>query len=156
MPELQEGDLAPDFEAPSSQGDIVKLSDLRGKIVVLYFYPRDNTPGCTIEACAFRDEQKAIARRGAVVLGVSTDGLKAHEKFTRNFKLNFPLLVDEDKKIVNAYGVWAPKKFMGREFLGTKRTTFIIASDGRIRKIFPNVHARGHAKEVLEALTEIQ
>ena len=156
MLELKEGDLASDFEAPSSQGGVIKLSDLRGKTVVLYFYPRDNTPGCTLEACAFRDEQKEIAQCGAVVLGVSTDGLKSHDKFTRNFKLNFLLLADEEKKIVKAYGVWAPKKFMGREFLGTKRTTFIIGPDGRIRKIFRNVHARGHAQEVLEALAEIR
>jgi peroxiredoxin Q/BCP len=157
MTELKEGDLAPEFDAPASTGASIKLADFRGQYVVLYFYPRDNTPGCTLEACAFRDQQEEIQKLGAVVLGVSTDGLKAHDKFTRTWKLNFPLLADEEKKIVQAYGVWKPKKFMGREFLGTVRATFIIGPDGRLRKIFPKVSPLGHAKEVrqsLEALRE--
>jgi peroxiredoxin Q/BCP len=143
MSELKEGDKAPDFP------ELVKH---RGKTVVLYFYPRDNTPGCTIEACEFRDEHKNFAKKNAVVLGVSTDSADSHEKFSKKFNLPFELVPDPDKKIVTAYGVWKPKKFMGREFLGTLRTTFLIGADGRIQKIWRNVKARGHAAEVLAAL----
>jgi peroxiredoxin Q/BCP len=149
---LKEGDKAPDFSAPSSEGGAVSLSDLKGKNVVLYFYPRDDTPGCTKEACAFRDSFAAFRKRGVVVLGVSIDPIKSHEKFVTKFKLPFPLLADEDKKVVQAYGVWGPKTFMGRKYLGTHRVTFLIGPDSRIKKIWPKVKPEEHADEVLAAL----
>ncbi|PYM12129.1 MAG: peroxiredoxin, partial [Verrucomicrobia bacterium] len=121
---LKEGDRAPDFIAATNGGGKVSLADFKGKHVVLYFYPRDDTPGCTKEACAFRDEFAGFRKKGAVVLGVSVDSVKAHDKFARKFKLPFTLVSDEDKKIVEAYGVWAEKSFMGRKYLGTYRVTF--------------------------------
>ncbi len=148
---LQEGDLAPDFTA-SVSGGTLSLSSLRGRNVVLYFYPRDDTPGCTKEACAFRDEFAAFQKRGAVVLGVSPDGLKAHEKFVEKYSLPFPLLADEEKKIVTAYGAWGQKSFLGRKYMGTHRVTFLIGPDGRIRKIWLKVKPATHAAEVLAAL----
>ncbi len=149
---LQEGDPAPAFSAPVNGGGRVALADYAGKNVVLFFYPRDNTPGCTKEACAFRDDHAALKRKGAVVLGVSTDPVKAHDKFAAKFQLPFPLLADEDKKIVKAYGVWGPKIFMGMKFTGTHRVTFLIGPDGRIRKVWPKVKPGEHAAEVLAAL----
>jgi peroxiredoxin Q/BCP len=149
---LKEGDKAPDFTARDDQGNDVSLKDFRGKKVVLYFYPKDNTSGCTKEACDFRDNFARIKRKDAVVLGVSTDSEKSHGKFRSKFDLNFPLLVDEDKKIVNAYGVWDKKSLYGRLFMGTVRTTFIIDEKGRIAKIFPKVKVNGHVDAVLEAL----
>lgn len=148
---LKEGDPAPAFTAPSSGGGQIRLSDCKGKDVILYFYPKDDTPGCTKEACAFRDEYAAFRKRGVVVLGVSTDPIKAHDKFVDKFKLPFPLLADEDKAIVNAYGVWGPKSFMGRKYLGTHRVTFWIGRDGTIRRIWPDVKPAEHAQEILEA-----
>src|SRR5438093_11908766 len=126
---LKEGDKAPDFTATSSGGQ-VSLSDFKGKNVILYFYPRDDTPGCTKEACAFRDEFAAFKKKGAVVLGVSTDSTKSHAKFIEKFKLPFTLLADEDKRIVEAYGVWGEKRFMGMKYMGTNRVTFLIGPDG--------------------------
>lgn len=149
---LQEGDPAPAFSAPVNGGGRVALADYAGKNVVLFFYPRDNTPGCTKEACAFRDNHAALKRKGAVVLGVSTDPVKAHDKFAAKFQLPFPLLADEDKKIVKAYGVWGPKIFMGMKFTGTHRVTFLIGPDGRIRKVWPKVKPGEHPAEVLAAL----
>ncbi|HVM47647.1 MAG TPA: thioredoxin-dependent thiol peroxidase [Candidatus Acidoferrum sp.] len=149
---LNEGDMAPEFTATTQDGKQVSLSDFRGRNVVLYFYPRDNTPGCTKEACGFRDAFAALKEKGAVVLGVSTDSAKSHTRFIEKYQLPFTLLADEDKAIVKMYGVWAPKKFMGREFLGTRRMTFLIGPDGRIRKIWPAVKPPEHAAEVLAAL----
>lgn len=149
---LKEGDEAPDFTASTSGGGTVRLSDLRGKQVVLYFYPRDNTPGCTIEACAFRDENEALRSKGAVILGVSTDSVKSHDKFSKKYKLPFRLIADEDKRISSAYGTWGQKSFMGRKYLGTYRVTLLIGADGRIKRIWPEVKVGKHAKEVLEAL----
>ena len=149
---LQEGDKAPDFTAKDDQGNSVSLKDLRGKKVVLYFYPKDNTPGCTKEACDFRDNFARIERKGAIVLGVSPDSEKSHGKFKSKFDLTFPLLVDEDKEIVNAYGVWDKKSLYGRLFMGVVRATFIIDEKGRIAKIFPKVKVTGHVDEVLEVL----
>jgi len=149
---LQAGDPAPAFTAPASGGGQVSLSELRGRNVVLYFYPKDNTPGCTKEACAFRDQFAAFQQAGAVVLGVSTDAVPAHDKFVEKFKLPFVLLADTEKKIVAAYGVWGEKRFMGRKYLGTHRVTFLIGPDGRIRKIWPMVKPEVHAAEVLAAL----
>lgn len=149
---LKEGDKAPDFTAAAHGGGTVSLADFKGKSVVLYFYPRDNTPGCTKEACAFRDEFRAFKDKGAVVLGVSTDSLKSHEKFAGKYKLPFTLLVDEDKKIVTAYGAWGQKSFLGRKYMGTHRVTFLIGPDGRIKKIWPAVKPETHAQEVLAAI----
>ena len=149
---LKEGDLAPAFSAPVNGGGHVALSDFAGKNVVLYFYPKDNTPGCNKEACSFRDNYAALQKKGAVVLGVSTDAIKAHDKFAAKFQLPFPLLADVDKKIVEAYGVWGPKSFLGMNFIGTHRVTFLIGPDGRIRKIWPKVKVGEHGAEVLAAL----
>ena len=150
--QLKAGDPAPDFTAATNGGALIKLSDLRGKSVVLYFYPRDDTPGCTKEACAFRDGWKQFEKKGAVVLGISTDGVKSHDKFADKFKLPFTLVADEDRKIVEAYGVWGEKVFMGRKYQGTHRVTFLIGPDGRIKNIWPKVKPEEHAAEVLEAL----
>ena len=149
---LKVGDRAPDFVALTQTGEAVSLAGLRGHWVVLYFYPKDNTPGCTKEACGFRDNWAAIQARGAVVLGVSADSVKSHEKFAGLFKLPFPLLADTDRKIVTAYGVYAAKSFMGRIGLGIHRSTFLIGPDGRIAALWPKVRAAEHAAEVLAAL----
>lgn len=149
---LQEGDRAPDFTALTNGGGKVSLSDFKGKNVVLYFYPRDDTPGCTKEACAFRDHFAEFKKKGVVVLGVSIDPVKAHDKFIAKYKLPFTLLADEDRKIVEAYGVWGQKSFMGRKYLGIFRVTFLIGPDGVIRKIWPAVKPEDHAEEVLAAL----
>jgi peroxiredoxin Q/BCP len=146
---LAPGDTAPDFTAPSQDGSTVSLSDFKGKNVVLYFYPKDDTPGCTKEACAFRDEFAEFKSKGVVVLGVSTDPAKSHAKFVEKYKLPFTLMADEDKKIVEAYGVWGEKSFMGRKYMGTHRVTFLIGPDGKIKKIWPEVKPQDHAKEVL-------
>ena len=150
---LKPGDKAPQFSAVTQDGSRISLADLKGKDVILYFYPRDDTPGCTKEACAFRDEFAAFKKRGAVVLGVSTDSAKSHGKFATKFKLPFPLLADEDKSIVQAYGVWGQKSFMGRKYMGTHRVTFLIGPDGRIKKIWTEVKPAEHAKDVLAALS---
>ncbi len=149
---LKEGDVAPGFSAATNGGGRVSLADFKGKNVVLYFYPKDDTPGCTREACAFRDHFAEFQKRGAVVLGVSTDSAKSHDKFVEKFKLPFTLLADEDKKIVEAYGVWGEKTFMLRKYTGTFRVTFLIGPDGRIKKIWPKVKPEEHAAEVLAAL----
>ena len=149
---LKEGDPAPEFSAATNGGGTISLADFRGKKVILYFYPKDDTPGCTKEACAFRDQFAAFKQKGAVVLGVSTDPVKAHDKFVEKFKLPFTLLADVDKKIVAACGVWGEKSFMGRKYLGTHRVTFLIGPEGRIRKIWPLVKPEAHAAEVLAAL----
>jgi peroxiredoxin Q/BCP len=151
---LKEGDLAPAFTARTSGGGQISLADLKGKHVVLYFYPRDDTPGCTKEACSFRGQFAAFQKKGAVVLGVSIDPVKAHDKFVEKFKLPFPLLADEAKAIVQAYGVWGEKKFMGRKYLGTHRVTFLIGPDGKIKKIWPTVKPDEHADEVLAAIED--
>ena len=149
---LKEGDKAPDFSAMTNDGGKVSLSDLKGKPVVLYFYPRDDTPGCTKEACAFRDEFASFKKKGAVVLGVSTDSGKSHDKFAAKYKLPFTLVADEDKRIVEDYGVWGQKSFMGRKYMGTHRVTFLIDPDGRIKKIWTEVKPVDHAKEILAEL----
>lgn len=149
---LKEGDQAPSFTVNTNGGGRISLADFKGQNVILYFYPKDDTPGCTKEACAFRDHFAAFKKQGAVVLGVSTDPVKAHDKFVEKFKLPFTLLADEDKQIVAAYGVWGQKSFMGRKYLGTHRVTFLIGPDGRIKKIWPKVKPEEHAAEVLAAL----
>jgi len=149
---LKEGDKAPDFSAETSGGGPVSLSELKGKSIVLYFYPKDDTPGCTKEACGFRDAYDQFRKKGAVVLGVSTDPVKSHDKFTEKFKLPFTLLSDPEKKIVQDYGVWGEKSFMGRKYMGTHRVTFLIGPDGRIKKIWPKVKPDEHAEQVLAEL----
>ncbi|MDW8309090.1 MAG: thioredoxin-dependent thiol peroxidase [Verrucomicrobiales bacterium] len=149
---LREGDPAPPFSALTHDGRRVSLADFKGQAVVLYFYPRDHTPGCTREACAFRDAFAALRQRGAVVLGVSVDDVESHRRFAAKHALPFPLLADPDKTIVRAYGVWGTKRFLGRTFQGTHRVTFLIGPDGRIRKIWPKVKPETHAAEVLAAL----
>jgi peroxiredoxin Q/BCP len=149
---LKEGDDAPTFTASTSGGGRVSLADFKGQNVILYFYPRDDTPGCTKEACAFRDHFAEFKKRGAVVLGVSIDPVKSHDKFVEKFKLPFTLLADEDKMMVQAYGVWGQKSFMGRKYLGTHRVTFLIGPDGKIKRIWPIVKPEEHAEEVLTAL----
>lgn len=150
--ELKEGDKAPVFAAETSGGGKVSLSDYTGKNVILYFYPKDDTPGCTKEACAFRDGFADFKKKGAVIFGVSPDSVKSHDKFVEKFKLPFTLLADVDKKIVEAYGVWGEKSFMGRKYMGVFRVTFLIGPDGKIRKIWPNVKPEEHAAEVLAEL----
>lgn len=150
--QLKAGDRAPAFVAITNGGARVSLADFKGKHVILYFYPKDDTPGCTKEACAFRDEFAALNKKGAVVLGVSTDPVKSHDKFVEKFKLPFTLLADEDRKIVQAYGVWGEKQFMGRKYLGTHRITFLISPDGIIKRIWLKVNPEEHAAEVLAAI----
>lgn len=149
---LKPGDVAPAFSATTTDGSAVSLRELLGRDVVLYFYPRDNTPGCNKEACGFRDAHDGFRRRGAVVLGVSGDSQESHRKFTAKFGLPFPLLVDADHAIATAYGAWGEKSFMGRRFMGIHRVTFHIGPDGRVAHVWPKVEPEAHAAEVLAAL----
>lgn len=153
---LKPGDKAPDFTLPDQSGEQHSLKNYRGNWVLLYFYPRDNTPGCTKEACALRDVKEDFSRLDAVVLGVSTDSAKSHQKFVDKYDLNFTLLADEDKDVVKTYDVWGPKKFMGREFLGTKRMSFLIDPNGNIAKAYEKVKPAQHAEEVLKDLEELK
>ena len=150
--ELAEGRSAPDFELPSSTGKPVRLSSLKGKQVVLYFYPRDDTPGCTAEACAFRDNLPRFRGLDAVVLGVSSDSLRSHSKFISKYSLNFTLLSDEGLVAHRLYDTWKEKTNYGRKYMGTERSTFVIGADGKIKRIFRKVHVDGHEAEVLAAL----
>jgi thioredoxin-dependent peroxiredoxin len=149
---LKVGDKAPTFTVATNGGGKISLADYKGQNVILYFYPKDDTPGCTKEACAFRDHWDDFKKAGAVILGVSTDTVKKHDKFIEKFKLPFTLLADEDKSIVQAYGVWGPKTFMGVKYTGTSRVTFLIGPDGKIKKIWPKVKPAEHVAEVLAAL----
>ena len=152
MPIPTVGSPAPPFELLSDEGQAVRLVDLRGHPVVLYFYPRDDTPGCTVEACAFRDDHRAYRDGGAVILGVSPDSVASHKKFKAKFQLPFPLLADPGHKVADAYGVWGEKKRAGRTTMGIRRTTFLIGPDGRVLRVFENVKADGHSREILEVL----
>ncbi|MBI3467217.1 MAG: thioredoxin-dependent thiol peroxidase [Planctomycetes bacterium] len=152
---LEEGQSAPDFTLAADNGSKVKLSALRGKPAVLYFYPRDDTPGCTKEACAFRDQQSAIARHGATVLGVSTDDVASHVKFRDKYKLNFPLLADTDHRVAEKYGAWREKNMYGKKSMGIQRSTFLIDAEGKVRKVWKRVQVDGHDAEVLKALEEL-
>jgi peroxiredoxin Q/BCP len=147
----KEGTAAPDFTAKDANGETVRLKDLRGEKVVLYFYPRDDTPGCTKEACSFRDDFSKFRKRGIKVIGVSTDSEASHKKFSAKYKLPFTLLADPDHSIADAYGVYGEKKFMGRTYMGVKRITFLIDEKGKIKKVFEKVKPDEHAGEVLEA-----
>ena len=152
---LKKGEAAPDFTALTNGDEEISLSQFRGQTVVLYFYPKDNTPGCNKEACGFRDVHTEIVAKNALVLGVSADSVTKHEKFIEKFELPFKLIADENKVICNAYGVWGEKKFMGRTYLGINRQTFLIDGDGVIRKIWLKVKVAEHAKEVLDALNTL-
>jgi len=150
---LEEGKKAPTFSLPSDTGKTISLDDFRGtRKVVLYFYPKDDTSGCTTQACEFRDNWKAVQAAGAVVLGVSPDGVASHGKFKGKYQLPFPLLADEDHAVAGAYGAWGEKSMYGRKYHGILRTTFVIGTDGKIEKVFQKVKPKGHAAEVLAAL----
>ncbi len=150
--ELKEGDVAPDFKTQSTEGKEISLKELRGKNVVLYFYPKDDTPGCTREACDFRDNWKRVGAKDALVYGVSFDSIESHNKFKEKYQLPFPLLADSTKAISESYGVHKDKSLYGRVFKGIERTTFVIGKDGKIKKIFPKVKVDGHVEEVLSVL----
>ena len=152
MTPLAAGSQAPDFSLQTDEGTTVTLAQFRGKHVVLYFYPRDDTPGCTTEACEFRDAWQDVKQTGAMVFGVSPDDAASHRKFRTKFRLPFPLLADPDHRVAERYGVWGEKSMYGRKFQGILRTTFVIGPDGRIRKVFERVKPKGHAAAVLEAL----
>ena len=149
---LKEGDKAPEIQLETDTGEQFKLSAQKGKKVVLYFYPRADTPGCTIEACEFRDQSKKFTKKDAVIVGISPDAVKSQAKFKDKFDLPFTLLCDVDKKAAEAYGVWKEKNMYGKKVMGIVRTTFIIGEDGKIAKIFPKVKAQGHAEQVLAVL----
>jgi len=151
-----EGAIAPDFTLPADGGGEVSLSDYRGKQVVLYFYPKDDTPGCTTEACNFRDDYSELLAAGAVVLGISPDSVQSHDKFKRKFELPFPLLSDPDHKIAELYGAWGEKKMYGKTYMGIIRSTFIIGREGTIVKVFPKVSPKNHSQEVLAVLAANQ
>lgn len=151
---LKVGDKAPAFSLPSDTGEKIALKELKGKPVVLYFYPKDDTSGCTVQACEFRDSWKEVKQSGAVVLGVSPDGVASHQKFKKKFSLPFPLLADEGHAVAEAYGAWGEKSMYGRKYQGILRTTFLIGGDGKIARVFEKVKPKGHAAEVLAALSE--
>jgi peroxiredoxin Q/BCP len=146
---------APDFALPDDTGTTRHLSDFRGKPLILYFYPKDDTPGCTTEACNFRDDYSAYVKSGVTILGVSPDSVASHVKFKQKYKLPFPLLADEGHRICSEYGVWGPEKMMGREYEGVLRTTFLIDADGRVARVFENVKPSEHSAELLEALKQL-
>lgn len=150
MPELN--DMAPDFALATDDGSTVRLSSLRGRKVILYFYPKDDTPGCTRQACDVRDAFTEFEERGAVVLGVSPDTVESHRKFREKYGLPFRLLADTDHAVADTYGVWKEKRFMGKKYWGNERTTFVIDEDGRIAKVLPRVKPSEHADQVLDAL----
>ena len=152
---IEEGRKAPDFTLPSSHGGKVKLRDLRGQPVVLYFYPKDDTQGCTTEACGFRDNSAKIKRTGAVVLGVSPDDVASHETFAAKYRLDFPLLADTDKKVATKYGAWGEKVLYGKKTIGMIRSTFVIDETGTVSKVFKRVRVDGHADKVLAALKDL-
>jgi len=149
---IEVGKKAPDFTLPADDGGKVKLSQLRGKPVVLYFYPRDDTPGCTREACAFRDRKSELAELGATVLGVSTDGVESHGKFRAKHALNFPLLADTQHKVAEKFGAWREKVRFGKKSMGIQRSTFLIDAEGVVRKVWKSVKVDGHDAQVIAAL----
>jgi thioredoxin-dependent peroxiredoxin len=151
---LNEGDKAPSFKAKDQSGNTLSLSDFKGKKVVLYFYPEDDTPTCTQEACNLRDNFSLLKKKGFVILGVSPQDVSSHKKFAVKFELPFPLLADPDRKITEAYGLWAKKKLFGHEYMGVLRTTFIIDEKGRIEKIFRKVHSKKHTQQILDSYSE--
>jgi peroxiredoxin Q/BCP len=151
---LQEGTMAPDFRLPADGGGEVSLSDYRGKKVVLYFYPKDDTPGCTTEACNFRDDYSQLLAAGAAVVGISPDTVQSHDKFKSKYSLPFALLSDADHQVAETYGAWGEKKMFGKTYEGVLRSTFIIDEEGKISKVFAKVKPKNHSEEVLAALRE--
>ncbi len=152
MSNLQDGDTAPPISLDTDSGEHFDLSSLKGKNVVLYFYPKADTPGCTTEACEFRDNSQKFSQANTVIVGVSPDASKAQAKFKDKFELPFMLLADVDHKAAEAYGVWKEKSMYGKKYMGVERSTFVIGTDGKIKKIFPKVSVEGHAEEVLAAI----
>lgn len=153
---LKVGDKAPLFELPDQDNKLHKLSDFKDSWVLVYFYPKDDTPGCTTEACSVRDNFSELGKAGLRVVGISTDTTQSHKKFEQKYDLNFTLLADADKKVVEDYGVWGEKKFMGKTYLGTKRTSFLIDPEGKIVKIYENVNPNQHIKEVLQDFKNLE
>lgn len=153
---MKEGDRAPAFSGKDQDGNTVSLTDLNGKRVILFFYPKDMTPGCTAEACNLGENYDALKKRGFEVIGVSADSEARHRKFIDKHSLPFTLLADTEKEIIEAYGVWGPKKFMGKEFDGIHRTTFVIGTDGKLEKVIPKVKTKDHTAQILEELGEEQ
>ena len=149
MTHLNPGDQAPDFTGKDQDGNTVSLSSYKGKRVILYFYPKDDTPGCTAEACDFRDSQARLQKEGYAVIGVSADSEKSHKKFQEKYNLNFPLIADADKSIIQAYGVWGKKKFMGREYDGIHRETFVIGPDGKLEQVITTVATKSPTAQIL-------
>lgn len=147
---LKQGDKAPEFEGVNQDGNIIRSKDYKGKKYVVYFYPKASTPGCTAEACDLRDNENALKAKGYAIIGVSADSVQRQKNFAVKYELPFPLIADEDKKIINAFGVWGPKKFMGREYEGILRTTFIINEKGVIENVIEKVKTKEHAKQILE------
>lgn len=156
MAELALNSQAPDFTLPDQDGVSRTLADYHGRWVVLYFYPKDDTPGCTKEACNFRDSFHELTKLGVAVLGVSKDSVRSHQKFAAKYNLTFPLLSDPDHVVIAQYGAWAPKKFMGREFLGTLRMTYLISPEGRVAKVYPQVNPTQHVLDILADLRDLQ
>ena len=152
MSQLKEGDKAPDFKAKDQNGNDISLSDFKGKKLILYFYPKDDTPGCTAEACNLRDNYEILMKKGFAILGVSADNEKSHLKFIKKFELPFPLVADTDQSVANAFGTWGLKKFMGREYMGMHRYTFVINEEGLILKIFTKVETAHHTQQILAAV----
>ncbi len=153
---IEAGDKAPAFNLPNNQGGKVRLSSLKGQVVVLYFYPRDNTPGCTKQACAFRDRSGELNKLGVVVLGVSTDDLASHEKFSDKFNLNFPLLSDVDHAVAEKYGAWREKNMYGKKSMGIQRSTFLIDAQGKVVKVWKRVKVDGHDQQVIDAVKTLE
>lgn len=147
---LKAGDVAPEFEGKDQNGDTIKLSDYKGKKLVIYFYPKDNTPGCTAESCNLRDNYQALQAQGYEVVGVSSDSAKSHQKFIDKYDLPFPLIADEDKNVHEAFGTWDLKKFMGKEYMGTIRSTFLIDADGKIEEVISKVKTKDHSAQILK------
>ena len=147
---LKPGDTAPDFKGRDQNGNLISLSSFKGKKLIIYFYPKDNTPACTVQACNLRDNYGALKKKGYAIVGISADDEKMHKKFSDKFQLPFPLIADTDKKIIEAYDVWGEKKFMGRIYDGINRTTFIINENGKIEKIILNVKTKSHTEQILE------
>lgn len=153
---LKVNDQAPNFKLENQNGDLIELENYRGKKVVVYFYPKDNTPGCTSQACAFRDYNDEIEKLGAVILGISKDPIKSHDKFANKHELNFNILSDEDLEVIKAFGVWQEKKMFGKTSLGVVRSTFIINEEGIIEKVYPKAKAKTNAQDVYEYLKSLQ
>ncbi len=152
---LKVGDKAPSFKLKNQEGETISLADLKGKAIVLYFYPKDDTSGCTKESCNFRDEFPKFGKLNAEIIGVSADSVESHKKFASKYSLPFNLLSDEKREMIEKYGVWKEKSMYGRKYMGIERTTFIINADGKITKIFPKVKVDDHNQEVMEALKEL-